>query len=526
MKKTLSVSVGGYAFILEEEAYRVLGQYLDRVRLNLGTTSDVEEIIADVEGRISEIFKDQLSQGGKEVVDMGMVNHAISTMGAPEDYNINGEPVNEKTSSQQQEQDFSSRHRALFRDPDDRMLGGVCAGISHYLGWDPLAVRLIFIGLLFGFGSGVIVYIILWILVPEAETTAEKLRMHGEPVNLESIKNRFDKFSDEVKDWGRKTKRSKKKWRRAGKQFGHRVEDTVHEMGSVFGKIFGVLMLLGGIVLCIWIFNHFVTGQLAIDNDDHFLSLIAQDPSLVFERKSDYLFLYWGALTLVALIVFGLIKSGIKLLFQIRLKNKFLNTTTTLISILAVCSIVYGGIKLGRQFTKDETVLQTIPLDIKSGSVTIQVAHDPYFSDKLLADDAGFDELLKIKGKRLIFGYPELDIRRCATGGPRIEIEKTAHGPRRMEAIRHAENILYPVNILGDSILFQPVFTAPLADRMRAQQIKVRLYVPDSMVVHVQQGGYRILRVESCDTQESVWHESPYSLRTYIMEPKGMRAIK
>jgi hypothetical protein len=269
------------------------------------------------------------------------------------------------------------------------------------------------------------------------------------------------------------------------------------------------------------------TGNLSFNHEDHFLSLIISDPSLVFERQSDYLFLYWGIAVVIILLVFGLIKSGARLLFRVHFKNRVISTVTTIVSVLATCAIIYGGIQLGKNFSKDETVLQTIPINSFVREITLQVNKDNYFSDKLLADDAGFEELVKIKGQRIVFGYPEVDIRRCATGGPRIEIEKTAHGARRMDAVRNAENVFYPVSITHDSVLtFQPVFTSPLTNKFRAQQVKVRLYLPDSTLVHLQSGMYRVLRLESCDTQESVWMESPYSLRTFIMEEEGLRAVK
>jgi phage shock protein PspC (stress-responsive transcriptional regulator) len=149
MKKTVNVNVGGYSFILEEMAYEQLNMYLNNVRRNLGNDVDANEVMNDIESRIAELFREALRENGREVVDSALIDRVIAVMGKPEDYG-------DGTETQQQQYQHSGYQetvpRALFRDPDNKMLGGVAAGLANYFGWDPLAIRIIFVLLLFGFG--------------------------------------------------------------------------------------------------------------------------------------------------------------------------------------------------------------------------------------------------------------------------------------------------------------------------------------------------------------------------------------
>ena len=88
----------------------------------------------------------------------------------------------------------------MFRDPDDKILGGVCSGIANHFDFDPLYLRGAFAVLFFAFGSGFLLYILLWIIIPKAQTTAEKLEMRGEPINVDNIKRSVEEELNDVKN--------------------------------------------------------------------------------------------------------------------------------------------------------------------------------------------------------------------------------------------------------------------------------------------------------------------------------------
>jgi len=200
MKKTFSVNLGNMVYNIDEDAYLLLKEYLDRIEAYFSDEKDREDIMNDIEGRISELFSENLGIG-KQVVTLKDVEKVIEIMGDPQE--ISGaEESHEKTYSRT----YYTRPRRLYRDPDDRIIGGVSSGLGAYLGIDPVIVRILFV-IFFFIGFGLLVYIILWIVVPEARTTAQKLEMRGDPVNVSNI-GKFvkDEFESVKKSFRRKNK--------------------------------------------------------------------------------------------------------------------------------------------------------------------------------------------------------------------------------------------------------------------------------------------------------------------------------
>jgi phage shock protein PspC (stress-responsive transcriptional regulator) len=180
MKKTFTVNLGNMVFSIDDDAYLVLKDYLDSIEEYFSADRDKEDIMNDIEGRISEIFS-SLTNPGKQVINLKDIDHVISIMGDPRE--IGG---NEKKSQAGYKSEYATRPRRLYRDPDDRVIGGVCGGLGAYFDIDPLIIRIIFIILFFVF-FGLIIYLVLWIAVPEARSTAQKIEMRGDPVNVSNI---------------------------------------------------------------------------------------------------------------------------------------------------------------------------------------------------------------------------------------------------------------------------------------------------------------------------------------------------
>lgn len=208
MKKTLTVNLGGNVFNIDEDAYRLLDKYLSNLRIHFREEEGSDEIMNDFEVRISELFGERIRLG-YEVITIEHVEDVISRMGKPEDI-FGGENSEGKAEDEGKktfrEQVITGKKR-LMRDPDNRVLGGVAAGIAAYMGWDVTAVRLAMIVLLIvPFVQWVVLlYIILWIVMPPARTAADRLIMRGENVSLESIgqtvTDGFEKVSRDVNDY-------------------------------------------------------------------------------------------------------------------------------------------------------------------------------------------------------------------------------------------------------------------------------------------------------------------------------------
>ncbi len=198
MKKTFSVNLGNRVYNIDDDAYIRLREYLDRIESYFSDEKEREDIISDIETRLSEIFSERLNPN-RQVITLSDVDDAIRIMGEP------GEIGGGKERSESRNRSSAYRRRRLYRDPDNRVLGGVCGGLGAYLDVDPVILRVILAILFFAFGVGLLVYLIMWIVVPEARTTAQKLEMRGDPVNASNIGNFIrDEFDSVKKSFRRK----------------------------------------------------------------------------------------------------------------------------------------------------------------------------------------------------------------------------------------------------------------------------------------------------------------------------------
>jgi phage shock protein PspC (stress-responsive transcriptional regulator) len=246
MKKTLTVNLGGTVYHIDEDAYHLLDNYLSNLKNYFRRRAGVEEIVADMETRIAELFAEKVT-AGKQVITIEDVEEVIARMGEPEDFDIE-EDEEEKSSrgahakkeAGQAKYTRTKVERRFFRDPDHKMLGGVAAGLAAYLEWDITLVRVLMIVLaVVPYWPMVILYIICWIFVPEARTAEEKLSMRGEAVTIESIgktvTDNFERMSNQMNDYVNSGK---------PRSFLKRAGDLLADIAAVIFKIILVLLII------------------------------------------------------------------------------------------------------------------------------------------------------------------------------------------------------------------------------------------------------------------------------------------
>ena len=211
MKKTLTVNLGGTVFNIDEDAYRLLDNYLMNLKAHFRKEAGADEIVDDIERRISELLAEKLD-GNRQVITLADVEGVIARMGKPEEMDDADRESEQRAGegygpgSWTRSEETVKVRRRLFRDPDNKVLGGVCSGLAAYLGWDTTLVRLLlFVILIFGYGTLIPIYIVCWIIIPEARTAAEKLSMHGEAVTVENIGKTvtggFERMADGVNSY-------------------------------------------------------------------------------------------------------------------------------------------------------------------------------------------------------------------------------------------------------------------------------------------------------------------------------------
>lgn len=243
MKKTLTVNLNNVVFNIDEDAYDMLQAYLADVEKYL-SPDERKEVMADIEARIAELFSERLIKN-KNVLNMSDVDEIITVLGKPSQY---GSDADADETNEQRTGD-KKRGRRFYRDPENRILGGVCGGLAAYLDWDVTWVRILFVLLvIFGVGFVIPVYIVVWIVAPEAITAAQRLEMQGEDVTVDAIKSELNNVRNYVQSDTFKSSAS---------SFGMRVGELMRGFFKVIfgfiGAIFGFvgIILLGVLIMAL-----------------------------------------------------------------------------------------------------------------------------------------------------------------------------------------------------------------------------------------------------------------------------------
>lgn len=247
MNKTVTINIAGLFFHIDEDAYNKLSNYLTAIKNSLNTEGK-EEIINDIESRIAEIFSEKIDPK-TGVISMVDVDNIIQIMGQPEDYRLDDENETQNQSNENYFNDnYIKRPRKLFRDGEKKVLGGVLSGLANYFNIDVVWIRIIFILLIFVYGSSIIIYPILWIIIPKAKTVSDILEMKGEPVNISNIEKQvrenFDQLGNNIRNID--TKRFK--------EAGTKLSDVILKIIGIGCVVIGTMGMIGSSIM-IFVFN-------------------------------------------------------------------------------------------------------------------------------------------------------------------------------------------------------------------------------------------------------------------------------
>jgi phage shock protein PspC (stress-responsive transcriptional regulator) len=497
MNKTLTINLANSIFNIDENAYQALQRYLEAVKKYLTGTQGNEEILADVEARISELFSEKLTPE-KQVIVLQDVEQIIQVMGQPEDYSIDEDIFDEVPKTK-----TSTRVKKLYRDGDQKLMGGVCSGIGHYLSIDPLWIRLLFIVFLFGGGFSVITYIILWAIVPEATTTAQKLDMQGEAANLSNIEKKikegFDSVSDTVKNADYKGVENAVK--EGGNSFIKALGDFIgiifSTMGKIistifnlFGKFIGLLLILiGSATLLGLFFGLFTVGILDLSNLSgiHFFPLINAS-ELPIWVLSILLFLAVG------IPFYGLLYVGLTVVAK-NLKKMGNITKVSLFSIwfVAVGCLIFFGIKQANSFSVRGNQIEQVSL-FDANNIGVQVPDTLYLMAKSsehfeYLDHNFFDGIAisyDTNGNEVLYSKRvSVNIKNTIENNISIKTYKSAHGYSYEDAKNRATALSYNMEQIGNTLYFEDYFISTPNQKMRNQKIEMSLIIPNGTIVKI-----------------------------------------
>ena len=421
MNKTININLGGIFFHIDEVAYQKLKLYLDAIRRSLSDDPQGrDEIINDIELRIGELLSERIKDV-RQVVNENDIDEITKIMGKPEDYLVDEELFEDETSARK-----NIASKKLFRDTDDKFLGGVCSGMAHYVGIDVIWMRLLWLILFFFFGTGILVYILLWILVPQAESTAEKLQMKGEPVNISNIERKIreefqdvaSRVKDGVNDVTEKVKSSDFKKNVSGKARSG-IEEIVETLGKIIltilkvvGKIIGALIIFIASITLIGLFiGAFSWGSFEMLG---FSEDFVKYPPFFFDSVLPAWLLIVFAFIAISIPFVVLFMLGLKILSS---NVKSFSTTTKLsllgIWIISILGLAFAGINFATQTAFDGVHNQTEELPIvASDTLKIKMIGDDNLSNRSeLRREYGFETVYDNEVQKLYSTRINVDIK-------------------------------------------------------------------------------------------------------------------
>ncbi|WP_338358288.1 PspC domain-containing protein [Yeosuana marina] len=504
MNKTVNINLAGIFFHIDEDAYQKLQRYLEAIKRSFTDSQGRSEIISDIEARIAELFSERVKHD-KQVIGNKEVDEVISIMGQPEDYLVDDEIFEDEPQPAPKRK--TSPSKKLFRDTDNSYIGGVASGLGHYLGIDSVWIRLIW--LLLAIGSGgtfILIYVLFWILVPEARTTAEKLTMTGEPVNISNIekkiKDGFDTVSDTVSDVAKNVtdsfsgaaknvsnaaknvdfKKQSSNIKSSSKTFFDTIGDLIMLLFTVFAKFIGViLMITGAIALIALIVGLFSLG---VTNIVHIPGLDLVDIANVGNTP------IW----LVSLLTFFLVGIPFFFLFYLGLKILVNNLKSigniakfTLLGvwILSIIGLVIVGIRQASEHAFNEHVVEKQEFYMApADTLKIKMVNNDSYGSSY-RNNSSFKFARNENGERVIFSSDiQIIVKSTTDSLATISIEKSADGSDYSSAIERAKNISYNYSFKTNEILLDNYLTTEAKNKFSDQEVAVILYLPEGIIAN------------------------------------------
>lgn len=535
MKKTLTANISGTVFHIEEDAYDRLHRYLNTIRGQFTGSDGREEIMADIESRIAELFTERLD-GRRQVVSMDDVEHIIGIMGQPEDYMM-GESGTADEDRHQRAQSGPyggpTAGKRFFRHPEDKWVGGVLGGLGAYLNIDPFILRLVYLLFLF-LGFGFLLYLILWIVVPRADSAADMLRMRGEPVNVENIKRMFnegsERFQQGARNMASEAEELGKRWSQSGQQWGQGagrdLESGLKRLLNVVGRIFGVVFMVAGAVLILVILGALIGGgTFTYDN----LTGLGQAGlfelgAVVFDSSSQALWFITSIALLAIIPAIGLLIGGVRLVTDSR-PPVWIPWTLTIAWVVALFAAIVIGTRVGNDFSEEQSMVHEVDLVQPAGQTLYLDLHDMRgtgdgWEVKYKHGRVDWDmEGLRITDDSIHGAWARLDVVPSTDSLFHLQVEREANGRTEKMALARASHTSFTYVQTDSLVRLSPWVDMPRADKLRAQMVKFVVHVPVGRAVHFN-GGMGLM-LHDVDNVSNTLDEDMVG-RTWTMTTNGL----
>lgn len=509
MNKTIIININGTVFHIEEDAYELLRTYMTSIKKHFAYSSDSEEIVTDIENRLAEMFTEKLNQEHKQVIIISDVESVTERMGSVGDFNIDDEEQTVRIST-----DSQKSEKKLFRDVEDKIIGGICAGIGHYWGVNPKWIRLIAIITLF-MGFGIPVYIILWLIIPKAKSRVDKMAMKGEPINIQNFKKNFDEEIESLKGGLRNARKEAK--------------PAINQLAKVIGKA-GMLFIkfIGSIIILTGVFGLFALGLGLITFLGYWNGNQLDTFPFNVVNPGYKSVLTLSAFTLIFIPIAALVVFAVRVLFAHFEVSKILYFGMLIIWLAALGIGVYHISVLGSEFNEEakysvKTNLKaTEKLYLKLNPVRFLSKED---SLEYNINPSDFKGRIIMNSRRGQFNLPRnvsLKIEKAEIPNPILIQELSAKGPDYKTALENAQNTKYHYIQTDSLLLINGDIQIQKGYLWRDQNVHLILQIPVNTVLYIEGTLNRYLE------DYSLWDCQPQDAKSdfiseWIMTSEGLK---
>ncbi len=481
MNKTIIININGIVFHIEEDAYEILKNYMTDVKRHFAGTADSLEITTDIENRIAEMFNEILANENKQVIVEQDVKSVTDQMGTIADFE-NAEEEEQQNDARQYGQRGATRR--LFRDPDNHLIAGVCQGIANYFDVDSTWIRLAFVLLILAGGSGLMIYIILWIVVPKAQSRADRMAMKGEKQNLQGfIRN----FEDEISS----TKKHLQGFGHEARPLVYKTRDFIgdlfHHLGTflrgaakVFVKLAGIVIILAAFGFCVFIVVTFIAVVAFNSGPTHDFFPFR----IISSEHADSIYICAFLAAIIPLI--SIIMVTLKGIFNVGAIGRTTGTVFLVVWLCALGTLVYYAVKIASNFREEASVTETINLKpAKNNTYYLKLNNIKYFShdDSVRLDIKDhFKNMTVIDDEYNDYRAEPRNIDIYVEKGdvkyPVLEEKYKAKGYNFQEALFNAGNITYVVGQQDSVLSFDYALRKRPGFPWRDESLELTLKVP------------------------------------------------
>ena len=489
MNKTININLAGIFFHIDEDAYLKLQRYLDAIKRSFTDSQGRSEIIADIEARIAELFTERVKHD-KQVIGNKEVDDVITIMGQPEDYLVDDEIFEDEPKTPYNTKSISSKK--LFRDKDNSYIAGVASGLGHYLGIDAIWVRLIWLLLVIGSGGTfILIYILFWVLAPEAKTTAEKIMMTGEPVNISNIekkiKDGFDSVSKTVSETVKNVDLPKQgqRLKSTSKSFFDTLGEIIMFFLKIFAKFVGIILVFIGSIAIFAL----IISLLSFNGSNFFHPWWLDYPDAL---NTTGLPLWLGSILvffIAGIPLFFILYLGLKILItNLKSIGKVAKFTLLGIWLLSIISLIIISVKEASYFSLENSVTHTEVLPIsKSDTLSIKMVASDFDKYKYsMRRSSGFEVKYNSEDEKVIFSRNiNFKIRSTTDSVASLQVIKEASGRDFIEARQTAEKIDYNFSLSNNQLLLNNSLHTAYENKFLKQNITLILHLPEGTVFNL-----------------------------------------